>query len=166
MNLVYKLLLICKKTVGWVTVFLLAWMVVLALLQLLLRWTGLQGISWADIQLRQLLLWLALLGGVLAAAENRHIRIDAIEHYLSGKMKFIIQRLVSTIAAACSGFLGYLSFSFIISEKNADVMLDSLFFGTTTPIWIVELIIPISFWLMALYLLVPVKEMPEQLKGN
>ncbi|MCF7810204.1 TRAP transporter small permease subunit [bacterium] len=166
MNFVYKLSSIIKKTVGWVVVFLLAWMVVLALLQLLLRWTLSQGIPWADIQLRQLLLWLALLGGVLAAAENRHIRIDVIEHYLSGKTKFIIQRLISIIAATCSGLLGYLSFSFITSEKSADVMLDSVFFGMTTPIWIVELIIPMSFWLMALYFLVPVKEMPEQLEGN
>jgi len=166
MQFIYKTLSLIKKLVGWVVVFLLGWMVLLALLQLLLRWTISQGIPWADLQLRQLVLWLALLGGVLAAAEGRHIRIDLIEHYLSKNTKAFIQRLISIISAICSGCLGYISFSFISSEKNADVMLDNVFFGVTTPIWIVELIIPISFWLMAIYFLVPIRKQSEQLEGN
>jgi len=143
--------------VGWIVAGLLGWMVLLALVQLLLRWTFSIGLPWVDIQLRQFVLWIGLLGGVLAASDSRHIRIDLIEHYFNEHIRKIIGTIVSLFAASASFFLGCLSLSFIANEKSAAVVLDKVFFGASVPIWIPELIIPVSFWLMAIYFILPMK---------
>lgn len=164
MKLVCQFLLLTKRFVGWTVAGMLGWMVLLALLQLLMRWTISKGLPWADIQLRQLVLWLGLLGGILAAAENRHIRIDLVEHYFSDHFRRIIGKLVSLFASFTSVFLGFLSLSFISNEKSASVMLDKMFFGASIPIWIPELIIPISFWLMGIYFIFPVRRISAYLE--
>ena len=142
-----------KRLVGWGVALLLGWMVLLALAQLILRWTLSTGIPWADLQLRQMVLWIGLLGGVLAAADNRHIRIDIVEHYLSPKVKAVVKRFTSLIAAAGSFYLGYLSIGFIRSEREAGVMLNRALFGLSLGQWIVEIVIPVGFWLMTIYFL-------------
>jgi len=145
-----------KRTDGWLVTILLGWMLLVASLQLVLRWTAGIGIPWADLQLRQLVLWIGLLGGVLAAAEGRHIRIDLVEHYFSYRFRRLLSRLVSICATLGSVYLGYLSLSFISSEKGAGVNIDGLLFGASVPMWITQLIFPISFWLMGIYFFVPV----------
>lgn len=150
-NLLVTGLLGIRRFVGWSVSIILIWMVMLALLQLLLRWFTSHALSWADIQLRQLVLWIGLLGAVLAASEGRHIRIDLVDHYLKGKWKKIAAGFVSILSGAGSLALGVLSFSFISSEKQAEIILNSAFFGVSIPIWIAELIIPVCFFLMSLY---------------
>ena len=157
MNVITTVLRFVKKITGWAVVILLAWMVILALLQVILRSIFSTGVPWADQQLRQLVLWIALSGGVLAAAERRHIRIDLVEHYLDERKRRIIGRYVSIVAGIGCLYLAYLSVGFVISEMTAQVMISNLFFGISLPAWISELIIPIGFGLMGLFFLVPVK---------
>jgi TRAP-type C4-dicarboxylate transport system permease small subunit len=153
-----------KRLVGWMVALLLGWMVLLAATQLILRWTASTSFPWADLQLRQLVLWIGLLGGVLAAADGRHIRIDLVEHYCNPQIKIVISRLIALLSAAGSLLLTYLSFGFIQGERNARVLLDGVFFGSTIGQWIAELIIPFGFSLMSLYFIfaaaLPLKKPP------
>jgi len=165
MTVVHRFLKWIKRLVGWSVAVLLAWMVVLALVQVILRWFFSIGISWADQQLRQLVLWVGLLGGVMAAVENRHIRIDLLEHYFNKRIHLIIGRMVSIIAGIGSIYLGYISIGFIASEKGADLVFDNLLFGAPVPVWIVELIIPTCFWLIGLFFLIPIADMTRPAKG-
>jgi TRAP-type C4-dicarboxylate transport system permease small subunit len=131
----------------------LGWMILIAFIQLIFRWLNFGGMDWADVHLRQLVLWLALMGGALAAARNRHIRIDIAEHWLNGNTKSIVQCAINLVAAGVSGYLAVLSSIFLIGERKAGLTIERLIFSFRAPIWIIESIIPIGFFLIALFFL-------------
>ncbi len=131
----------------------LVYMVFLAFTQLILRWFFNSGLGWADLQLRQMVLYIGLLGGVLAAAENRHIKIDLVTHYLQGRARKIAQKFIHLVAAAGCLCLTYFSIEFVISEFQAETVLRGVFFGADIPQGYSQLIIPTAFFLMALFFL-------------
>ena len=155
--------MICiSKILNWIrrivaagVALLLGWMVILALSQVILRWFFSMGIPWADQQLRMLVLWVGLLGGVLTSAQSRHIRIDLLDHYLKVKFRQISRHFIDTIAGLGALYLAYLSIAFVISEKESGLKYDSLLFGASIPYWVTELIIPVGFALIGLFFLIP-----------
>ena len=60
----------------------LATMLILAISQIVLRNFFDTGIFWADSFMRLLVLWVALLGAMVATREQNHINIDAVSRYL------------------------------------------------------------------------------------
>ena len=150
MKFIYTILTTIRGFISGLVSLVLVWMLVLSLLQLLLRWIFEIGFTWAGIQLQQMVLMIALLGGVVAATDNRHIRIDLLEQYLKGKPRLIVRHLISAIAGIGSIYLGYLSIKFIQFERDTGSELRDFLFGKTMPNWYIELIIPVSFILMGL----------------
>ena len=71
---------------------LLTGMLLLAGAQILLRNVGEGGFPWADEALRIMVLWLAMLGGLAASRDNRHIAIDALALILPPSMRARHQR--------------------------------------------------------------------------
>jgi TRAP-type C4-dicarboxylate transport system permease small subunit len=128
-------------------------MVLLAALQLALRWTLSTGLEWADLQLRQLVLWVGLLGGVLASANRRHLRMDLAEHHLPVSVRNLVLRFVSAVGALISLVLAYLSVGFIHSEVQSGGKLDRIMFGMSLRQWIPEVVIVAGFALMGVYFL-------------
>jgi len=120
-------------------------MIGFAVLQIGLR--NLLGTSWfwIDPANRLLVLWLALLGALVATRRGEHIAIDALRHYLSGLWAAVVERLANGFAALLTGIMAWQSTRFVIDEYR---------FDTTTfaelPAWPFELIMPIAFGLMAL----------------
>ena len=120
-------------------------MIGLAVLQIGLR--NLLGTSWfwIDPANRLLVLWLALLGALVATRRGEHIAIDALRHYVSGVWGIVIERSAAGFAALITGIMAWQSTRFVIDEYR---------FDTTTfaelPAWPFELIMPIAFGLMAL----------------
>ena len=120
-------------------------MIGLAVLQIGLR--NLVGTSWfwIDPANRLLVLWLALLGALVATRRGEHIAIDALRHYVSGVWGLVIERSAAGFAVVITGIMAWQSTRFVIDEYT---------FGTTTfaelPAWPFELIMPIAFGLMAL----------------
>ncbi|WP_108126793.1 TRAP transporter small permease [Saccharospirillum mangrovi] len=120
-------------------------MIGLAVLQIGLR--NLVGTSWfwIDPANRLLVLWLALLGALVATRRGEHIAIDALRHYVRGVGSLIIERAATAFAAMLTGMMAWQSTRFVIDEFQ---------FKTTTfaelPAWPFELIMPVAFGLMAL----------------
>ncbi len=129
------------------------WMILLGLTILLVRWFNVQSPIWLDLQLRRMVLWISLLGGILATENNRHIRIDLIDQYLNLNLKPIIRLILDIISGISSLFLGFLSISFLKIERLYNKQLNDFLFGITISEWITELIIPVCFFLMAFYFL-------------
>jgi len=127
----------------------LLWMALLAFLQLLFRWLKLGGVDWAEPQLRQLVLWLALLGGALAAAQDRHIRIDIVEHYLPDSLKRMLARIVNSASGIAAAYLALISIEFVESERAAGGTLDRILFGYSAPVWWSYLILPVGLALIS-----------------
>ena len=125
--------------------FMLSAMVLLAGAQILMRNLWHTGITWGDPVLRVLVLWLALLGAMVATRESNHIRIDILSRYLPERLKRAVEHLTNLFAALVCGLLAWHSARFVYFE-----WLDgNLLFGNV-PAWCCELILPLGFGVMAL----------------
>jgi len=99
-----------------------------------------EGILWADIFIRQLVLWVGFLGASLAVREAKHISIDFLPHFLPPAWGKLIQFIVNFSTGAISGFLTWAAWRFVAFEMegSATLFLD-------IPVWIFEIILPYSF---------------------
>ena len=130
-------------------VLLLAAMILLATAQIVLRNFFDAGISWGDPALRLLVLWLTLLGAMVATRENNHISIDILSHFLSPIARERVQRFTNLFAGIVCLLIAWHAARLVMMEKaDATVVFASL------PAWVAELIMPIGFAIMALRFIV------------
>lgn len=87
-----------SRVEGWAIVILLSFTLLMAFSQVVLRNIFSTGFIWADILLRNLVLWIALLGASIATKERKHIAIDAVSRFFSIKKKYIIEIVISIIS--------------------------------------------------------------------
>ena len=120
-------------------------MILLATTQIFLRNFFDSGIIWADPLLRVMVLWLGLLGALAATRENKHITIDLLTRFLSEFMQHVAKAFTNLFSAVITSILAYHSMRFVIMEYEAQ---SEAFSGI--PTWILELILPVAFALIAL----------------
>jgi C4-dicarboxylate transporter DctQ subunit len=125
-------------------VIILSVMVILAFLQVVLRNLFDQGILWADIFLRHLVLWVGFIGASLATKEEKHIAIDLFTRFLSKRGKNIAQMITNLFAFIICLILAKAGWTFVQYEKAEGMI---LFNNIQT--WYFQVIIPIGFLLMA-----------------
>src|SRR4030043_730232 len=122
----------------------LSFMIFIAFLQIVLRNFFFTGLDWGDSLLRNLVLWIGFIGATLATREGKHINIDVISRSLPPTMRTFVESGIHLFSFFICGLLTYASLKFVKNEAQM---------GTTTllgiPIWILELILPITFGLMA-----------------
>ena len=58
----------------------------LGIVQIVLRLFG-QPVNWADEVMRNITLWVGLLGASLATWEGGHLNVDALTHFLGKRVK-------------------------------------------------------------------------------
>ncbi|MFQ5448988.1 MAG: TRAP transporter small permease [Nitrospinaceae bacterium] len=125
--------------------FFLTLMIVFSFGQAILRNFFHFGILWADIFLRQLVLWVGFLGAALAVREGKHISIDFLPHFLPQSWGRITQVIVNFSAGLISAFLAWAAFRFVGFEMEGGSV---LFLGL--PGWLFQTILPYSFCVMTL----------------
>ena len=123
----------------------LALMVGLAAAQILFRNFFDISIFGADQMLRLLVLWVAFLGAVAASREGKHIHVDAIAHWLPGRVKSGVVAVTDLFTLGVCLTLSWQSLRFMQSARASGEMA----FGTL-PVWVAELILPLGFTLIAL----------------
>lgn len=126
-------------------VLILSLMIVLSFSQVILRNVFHQGILWADIFLRQMVLWVGFLGASLATRSGRHISIDFLPNYLSPFWRAVSKVIVQATAGVVSGFLAWAAWKFMQFEKEDGTVLFLHY-----PVWIFQTILPFSFAVIAL----------------
>lgn len=127
-----------------VVVILLSSMILIAFTQIILRNLFSTGISWGDALVRCLVLWTGFIGAAIATREGKHICIDAASVLLSSRGRGVIARIVNAVSFATCLFLAIAAVKFIdyeIQLKNV------IFLGI--PAWISEIILPVTFGIMA-----------------
>jgi TRAP-type C4-dicarboxylate transport system permease small subunit len=120
-------------------------MLSLAVLQILLRNFFESGVFWADAFLRMLILWIALLGAMIATREQNHINIDAISRYFPELTRKFVNSAVALISAVICGLASWYGSKFVLMEYEDD----SIAFASV-PTWTTEIIIPFAFLVMAI----------------
>ena len=129
----------------WAIAAVLVAMIGLSSADILLRVGFDSGISWAQPVVKALVLWLAMLGALLATRSNQHIAIDVLSRFLPPLWRRFSQALVTLFAAVICAVLAWHSYRFVAgSFEFQDRFLRGI------PAWWVQAIMPFGFGLMSL----------------
>ena len=131
-------------------------MLSMALLQIIMRNFFDSGFLWAESFLRILVLWVAMLGAMVATREGNHINIDLISRYVKSDLTLWMQALThmfsSLVCAACAWYaVSYVQYEF---EDG------TIAFGFV-PVWVCQSIIPFGFSIMAIRFLLAIAPQVE-----
>ncbi len=127
-----------------VLALLLGIMIVLAPAQIVLRNFFAADLAWGDPLLRLLVLWVGLLGAVMASRMDRHIGVDVLSLALPERAQSIVRLLTSAFTAAIAALVAYHGGRLVASEfEFGGVVFASL------PAWAAQSIIPFAFGLIA-----------------
>ncbi len=138
------LLRILHRAEDAVLVMLLMVMIGLAGFDILSRLLFGGGVLWIPPTLRVMVLWVGLLGALVATRSREHIAIDLINRLAGDRVKRWLSVLTSAFAAVVCGVIGWHAGEFVrYAWEFGDVA-----FGRV-PAWPLQLIIPLSFGLMA-----------------
>ena len=133
------------KVEKWVIICLVSVLVVFSLLQIILRNYFSTGLIWGDDFLRHGVLWISLLGAARATVENKHIRIDLLPRLMSARGRFVAEMICVFFSSLVCLTLLWASWNFVQGER----LLGDIAFASI-PYWILEVVFPFSFALMAL----------------
>ncbi len=128
-----------------VLALLLGAMIVLASLQIAMRWLLGAGLAWVDPTVRVLVLWVGLLGAVAASREGRHITVDVLSRMLPERPRAAAGAVAGLFTAAVSALVAWHAARFVVSELRYESV---AFSGI--PAWVLESVIPFSFAAIAL----------------
>ena len=116
-------------------------MILLVLVQIILRNDYASGIIGGAEIVRHLVLWVAFLGAMLAAREDKHIRIELAGHIITGKLRQIFDVLTGVFSVFICSILTYASIIFVSIDYQGHTVIAFL----NTPVWILQVIIPIGY---------------------
>lgn len=119
---------------------LLSLMILLSFSQVVSRNFFNGGILWADIFIRQLVLWTGFLGASLAVRESKHISIDFLPNILPESWGKSIRFIVNLTTGIVSGFLAWAAWRFVRFEMEGKAVL-----FLNVPVWVFQIILPYSF---------------------
>jgi TRAP-type C4-dicarboxylate transport system permease small subunit len=135
---------ILQKIEDSILISLLLLMVVIAVFQIFARNLFDSGIRFGDELIRVLVLWISLMGAMIASRNNSHVNIDMISRYLPRKILKISTVLVGFFTAFVCAVMSWFSYNFVMMEKLGNVI---AFAGI--PIWVCQSIIPVSFFIIS-----------------
>jgi TRAP-type C4-dicarboxylate transport system permease small subunit len=119
-------------------------MLCMALLQIVMRNFFESGFLWAESFLRVLVLWVAVLGAMVATRERNHINIDLISRFLANRHSRWAERLTNIFSAFICTICAFYAVEYIQYEFEDG----TIAFGFV-PVWITQSIIPVGFIVMA-----------------
>lgn len=124
---------------------LLVSMIVLSSGQIVLRNFFDFGFIWIDPLLRVLVLWTGLIGATVASRQNKHIRIDLISRFFSKRLHLAIQVFIGFFTAFICAIIAWFGSHWVLTDYQ-----EKLTSFSGLPNWILEIIIPIAFGLIAI----------------
>lgn len=133
---------------GLLVALLLA-MIVLAGVDILARLALGSGMTWIAPVLRVLVLWIGLLGALVATRSREHIAIDVLSRFAPVPVRTIMHFVAAAFAAFICLVLAYYSKNYV---QTAYEFGDKAF--ADVPAWLLQLIIPVTFGLMGLRFMV------------
>ena len=133
------------KTESLILVALLLSMILIAVVQILLRNFFGGGLLWADGYTRTCVLWVALIGAMIASRHHDHIAIEVLLQYLPRRKKGLAKRISYFLTSVVCFTAAWFSADFVLQEYR---------FGgkafADIPAWISEAIIPFALAVIAL----------------
>ena len=134
-------------------VALLTAMILVAGAQILLRNLFDSAILWADPLLRVAVLWVGMIGAMVATRFDKQIAIDAVSRFLPQHWNYRIRVITDLFTAAVSAVVAWSAFRLMMEDRADGGMAISF-----VPVWVCESILPVAFGVISLrYLLFAVE---------
>jgi len=140
-----RAILLVHKLEDWLLFLVTSSIVIFATLQILLRNIFDTGFAWITPMLGVLVFWVGMLGALVATREQGHIKINVLSVYLSDKLKPVAIIVVNLFSSVVSLVIAYYAVGFV----QLDIDSTTKAFGNV-PVWVTEVIMPITFALMGL----------------
>jgi len=133
------------KTEAFVLVILFVAMVIISVVQIIMRNFLGSGLIWAEPLTRIIVLWITLIGAMVASRRNQHIAIDVVVKKLSDRFRMITMCINRVFTAAICFIVAWYSLQFVLEEYQYG----GIAFANI-PNWICEAVIPVAFFVIAL----------------
>jgi len=153
----YRLLLRLEENL---LVIILLSTIIFAVAQIFLRNFFHSGIPWGDSLVRILVLWLGLIGAMIASRDHRHIKIDIISRHLTAANQLRLRRFTDAVTAIVCFIVAWYAFTFVRIEYQ-----DGMQAFENVPVWLTEAIIPFGFFIMAVRFLLSAL-LPDKLQAD
>jgi TRAP-type C4-dicarboxylate transport system permease small subunit len=140
-----RIRMILQRVEDAILVGLLLLMIGMAVTQIFLRNLFGAGVVWSDVMLRILVLWVGLIGAMVASRRDNHIAIDLLDRYLPERAKVYADFVVRLFTALICIIVAYYSLLFVQME-----FADGGIAFARVPTWLCEAIIPFAFTVIAL----------------
>jgi TRAP-type C4-dicarboxylate transport system permease small subunit len=128
-----------------ILISLLLIMITMAVLQIFLRNFFDSGIVWGDSLVRVLVLWIGLVGAMVASRTDNHISIDILSRYLPSAVKPFTSLATHVFTAVVTAVMAWFSLEFVQMEMG-----DQMIAFASVPAWVCESIIPIAFLVISI----------------
>jgi tripartite ATP-independent transporter DctM subunit len=125
----------------------LAVMIAIPLADIVCRKLSLRGLAGSAALVQHLTLLVGVIGGAIAARDNRLLSLSAAKSFLKGRWLSAAKVLSGGVAAAVSVVLAVAGIQFVLSEKTAGATL-----AHDIPVWVIQAFLPVGFGLVALRL--------------
>ena len=126
-------------------VAILAGMMVLAVTQILLRNLAGTSLVWVDPLLQNAVLWIGMLGAMIASRKDEHISIDVASQLLPPLLHRGLLSVVDLFTSVICGVAAWFSVLSVRDEASFGMMA----FGNV-PAWWLQVIVPLGFGSIAL----------------
>lgn len=141
---------------------LLLLMVFLAAFQIFARNLFDSGIRFGDELIRMLVLWISLMGAMVASRTNSHVNIDLFSRYLPAGFQKISKLLVCVFTSFICLLMAFFSYQFVMMEKA-----DGSIAFSVVPAWICQSIMPAAFAIISIrYALTAVTTLMDLLRPD
>jgi len=119
-------------------------MILLAGTQIFLRNFFDTSIFWGDEMLRLMVLWLTIAGGLAASRMDKHISIELLDRFLPVKLQLVVKIIIDLFTSSICALFAWHSARFVMgSYEFGDTLMRNV------PAWMLQIILPIGFGLMA-----------------
>ncbi|OAI16519.1 hypothetical protein A1359_07680 [Methylomonas lenta] len=145
MSILVKLHQCLLKAENLLLVTIVLSLIMIAVAQILMRNVMGGGLLWADAYTRISVLWIAMLGAMLASRQRNHIAIDIVVQRLPTRWRGLAQRISNGLTGLVCFVAAWFSSDFLLQEfAYADKAFADI------PNWLCEAIIPFAFIVIAL----------------
>ena len=132
-----------------VLALILAAMIALAAYQVIARNLFDTGLLWGDALVRVLVIWVALVGAMVASRNDDHIRIDVLTRFAPPHWQRPLKRFANAFTCMVLGVFAWHSYRFVRFEYE-----DGTLAFASVPAWACEAILPVGAAVISLrYLL-------------
>mgnify|MGYP001156996028 CR=1 FL=1 len=143
--MIAKVLRVLHQLEDLILVVALLTMLLLAIMQIVMRNFFDGGFLSAESFVRILVLWIAMLGALVATREDNHINIDALTRFLPEIWRKVVSLINNVVAGAICFAVAYYAFELVGYEYEDR----TIAFGDV-PTWLCQSILPFGFGLMGL----------------